>query len=121
MEVTGRRTGNKYDLIPTLSKIKNSISPEKISLLKNNVEYFLHEAFILIKKNDYQLVVIHDGQVRTNKCYATLRRAKTAFAGMYNRKAWKKEVKPLWSSLFKPGSEWFAERITILESMVKCG
>jgi hypothetical protein len=60
-------------------------------------------------------VVIHAGQVRTNKCYAELKHAKIAFARMYNRKAWKQGVKADWTKLYKPDSQWLAKKIKMLK------
>lgn len=115
VEVTRRGTRDEYGPIPVKDKISNSLYRDEISLLKNNVEYYLHDVFIMVKEYGYQLVVIHAKQVRTNRLYPTLRTAKVAFARMYNRKSWKKGVKPRWSPLYKPQLEWLDDRIKILE------
>ena len=59
----------------------------KISLLLNNVYYFLQYVFILLEKGSYRLVVIHNEQVKTDRCSANIIDAKIAFADLYNDKS----------------------------------
>jgi len=112
-EITGNRDRNKYSFAADIAGTGYSCSRREICMLANNVDYFLHHAYILREKVGYRLVVIHAGLVRTNKCYAELRHAKIAFARIYNKKSWKKGVKAEWSHLYKPDMKWWDKKINI--------
>ena len=118
-EVFGEAGGNEY--VPgtgTTGDTFDSLNKREICMLVNDVYYYLNHVFIMTERIGYRLVVIHDGQVRTNKCYAELRHAKIAFARMYNRKAWKKGVKAEWTYPYKPDSLWLDEKIKMLKKQV---
>lgn len=83
----------------------------KLYRLVNNGYFFLRYVFILAEDDDYRLVVIHDNKLLTDRHYKSLSIAKSAFARMYNRKAWKKGVKPEWGSFFPPGAGWIKDKI----------
>lgn len=101
--------------VPGKGQIGSSSHHGEIYLLTNHVQYYLQYVFILVERTGYRLVVIHDGLVKTNKCYASLRGAKIAFARMYNRKAWKKGVEPEWGPPHKPSGDWLENKIEILK------
>ena len=79
--------------------------------LVNNGYFFLRYFFIVENDGDYRLVVIHDNHLLTDRLYKSLSNAKSAFARMYKRKAWKKGVKAEWSIFFPPGAGWIRNKI----------
>lgn len=83
----------------------------KLYRLVNNGYFFLRYVFILAENEDFRLVVIHDNRLLTDRHYKSLSHAKSAFAKMYNRKSWKKGVKPEWSIFFPPGIGWVKNEI----------
>ena len=83
----------------------------KLYRLVNNGYFFLRYVFILGENGDYRLVVIHDNRLLTDRHYKSLSHAKSAFARMYNRKSWKKGVKPEWSTFFPLGISWVKDEI----------
>ena len=112
-EITGSRDRAEHSPVPRIGKSGDSFDKMEICLLINSLDYSLEHTYISTEKAGYRLVVIHAGQVRTNKYYAELKHAKIAFARMYNRKAWKKGVKAEWSRLHKPGLKWWDKKINI--------
>ena len=83
----------------------------KLYRLVNNGYFFLRYVFIMEDDLDYRLVVIHDNRLLTDRIYKSLRNAKGAFSRMYNRKAWKKGVKPEWGVFSPPGPGWIRNKI----------
>ena len=100
-------------------KTNNRITRKEISSLINKVEYYLNCVYISVEKFGYRLVVIHNRKVLTHRCYPTSRSAKIAFAKMYNRKSWKKSVKPKWSNWYFPGDDFFKDKDVLLRSIYK--
>lgn len=92
---------------------RNTKVERKIRLyrLVNNGYFFLRYVFIVEDDGNYRLVVIHDNRLLTDRLYKSLSHAKSAFGRMYNRKAWKKGVKPEWSTFFPPGAGWIKNKI----------
>jgi hypothetical protein len=115
MAITGNRDKINFSPAPDNGLNEASITPGKICLLQNNVEYFLKYVFIFVEEIGFRLVVIHQEYVKTDTVYKSLKSAKIAFARMYNRKSWKKGVKPTWSHFNQPDKKWLADKITILE------
>ena len=113
--VLRNQSSNEHHAVTRIGSSDDSLDRREICMLINGVDYFLHHVFILKEKFGWRLVVIHAGQVRTNKCYAELRHAKIAFARMYNRKAWKKGVKAEWTNPYKPDSLWLDKKIKMLK------
>ena len=72
VEVTRRGRRDEFGPIPVKGKIRKPLHRGEISLLKNNVEYYLNDVFIMVKEYGFQLVVIHAKQVRTDRFYPTL-------------------------------------------------
>jgi hypothetical protein len=97
-------------------KTNNTITRKEISSLTNNVDYYLNCVYISVEKVGYRLVVIHNQEVLTNRCYTICKSAKIAFALMYNRKAWKKRVIPKWSCWYFPGDDFIKEKTVLLRS-----
>jgi len=98
-------------------KSDNNLDRIEISSLSNNAEYYLNCVYISVEKVGYRLVVIHNRVVRTNRCYSTYKSAKAAFARMYNRKAWKKNVMAKWSNWYNPGDEFVREKAGLLRTV----
>jgi len=80
------------DTVDTLRCSENGLL-----LLINPAYYFLECVYILCKKGYYQLIVLHNNRVLTDKNYRTLRGAKIAFQKIYSNKAWKEGVKADWT------------------------
>ena len=109
---TAGKTGKSDIVILAGIELKNpSFFRDEVYRLQNNVYYFLETVFIRVEKIGYRLVVIHNRRIRTNKCYSTLPGAKKGFSRKYKGKAWKKGIKPIWSKLYHPGSDWMDEQI----------
>jgi hypothetical protein len=119
--ITKNRGRAEYNPAPGIRIAGNSFDRREICMLLNDVEYFLHLVFIIKERGCCRLVVIHDRQVRTNKCYVGLRHAKIAFARRYNRKSWKKGVKAEWTHLYKPDSDWLAEKTKMIKKQYRHG
>ncbi len=85
-----------------------------IITLVNSVYYFLECVYILYRQGGYQLVVLHNNRVLTYKNYQTLRGAKIAFQKMYNKKAWKNNVKADWSHSYPADSHWLGQKDKML-------
>jgi hypothetical protein len=118
MEKKGKPGKNDYLILPGIELKNPSFFRDEIYRLENNVFYFLKTVFIRVEKIGYRLVVIHNRRVRTNKCYSTLPGAKKAFSRMYKGKTWKKGIKPVWSKLYHPDSDWLGEQIRLLKKQV---
>ena len=88
---------------------------KQVSLLINHGYYFLQYVFVMAEDSGFRLAVIHQGNVLTYRWYGTLRAARTAFARLYNRKAWQKGVKANWSQVYNPEQKWLDEKLAILE------
>ena len=112
-EITESRGGNKYGSVLGIGITGDCFDKMEICLLLNSLDYSLDHSYIASEKAGYRLVVIHAGQVRTNRCYTELKHAKIAFARMYNRKSWKEGVKAEWSRLYKPNSDWWDKKINV--------
>ena len=115
MEKKGKPGKNDIVILPSVELKNPSLFRDEIWRLQNNVFYFLETVFIMVEKIGYRLVVIHNRRVRTNKCYSTLPGAKKGFSRMYNGKAWKKGIKPVWSKLYHPDTDWLDEQIRLLK------
>ena len=88
---------------------------KQVSLLINHGYYFLQYVFIMVEDAGFRLAVIHQGNVLIFRRYSSLRAARTAFARLYNRKAWQKGVKANWSQVYNPEQKWLDEKLAILE------
>ncbi|MFC2155932.1 hypothetical protein ACFLRB_05540 [Acidobacteriota bacterium] len=108
-KITGSRGRDEYSLVPGKGNACDSFDKMEICLLLNSLDYSLEHTYISTEETGYRLVVIHAGQVMTNKCYAELRHAKIAFARMNNRKG----VKAEWTKPYIPCSEWWDKKINI--------
>ncbi len=87
-----------------------------ISNCINSVYYFL-QCVLIVKKNDcYCLFVRHNGNVLVNKDYETLKGAKIAFHKLFNKKAWKTDIKAKWSHFYDPESQWLEEKTKVTKS-----
>lgn len=84
--------------------------------LENSVQYFLHCVFIIVSDNEYRLIVIHNKQVITDGYYETLRGAKIAFSQLYCQQMCNEEVKPNWTQPYLPESEWYSEKIDLVNT-----
>ncbi|MCK4766688.1 MAG: hypothetical protein KAW12_31135 [Candidatus Aminicenantes bacterium] len=69
----------------------------EVILLLNSAEYGLNFVCIAVQGHNYRLVVFRGKSILTDRCYSTLKGAKLAFAGMYNRRSYRKGVRPDWS------------------------
>lgn len=116
MIMAGTETrGRDYDSpIQGKKKVKSPAVRRGIYVLINHVLFFLHFVFILIEKQGYRLIVIHNGKLQTDKCYATLRSAKIAFSRLYRKKSWKKNAKPKWSTLLCPDNDWINKKLKFI-------
>lgn len=103
------------ETLPGISPVESPNYKEerktKLYRLVNNGYFFLRYVFIVEDGGDYRLVVIHDNHLLTDRLYKSLNNAKSAFSRMYNRKTWKKGVKPEWSIFFPPGVGWIKNKI----------
>lgn len=72
-----------------------SVSTE-ITQLLNSFHYYLSHVYIVVKDDEYRLVVLRHNKVLTDRHYKTLEGAKIAFSRMYGNQAWKAEIKPYW-------------------------
>jgi len=117
-EITKNRGRNEYVPGPGISSAVDSFDSREICMLLNDVDYFLHRVFIMKERIGCRLLVIHSGQVETNRFYDELRSAKIAFARMYNRKSRRKGVKAEWTHLYKPYSGWLDNKIKMLRKTV---
>ena len=115
-EITGNPDKINYSPAQDKGLNEGSITPGKICLLQNNVEYFLKYVFIIVEKIGFRLVVIHQGYVKTDTVFENLKSAKIAFARMYNGKSWKKGIKPIWSHFSSPDKKWLDAKIKILRN-----
>ena len=68
-----------------------------VILLMNAAEYGLGFACIAAQERKYRLVVFRGKTILTDRHYSTLKGAKLAFAGMYNRRSYRKGARPDWS------------------------
>jgi hypothetical protein len=85
------------------------ISPKKnikISTLSNATHYFLDRALIVCDKKGFRLMVIHRRKLLTDKRYGTAKGAKVAFANLFQYKAWREFIKPIWTPFYDPDSQW---------------
>lgn len=82
----------------------------QISILTTSIYYFLDFVFIITDGTNYRLVVIHNGQLLTDKTYKTVKGAKIAFSRIYGYKVWNEKIKPNWSDFYNPTAEWLNER-----------
>jgi len=83
----------------------------QISILVTSIYYFLDFAFIISDENNFRLVVIHNGQLLTDKTYKTVKGAKIAFSRIYGYKVWSEKIKPNWSDFYNPTAEWLNDRL----------
>jgi hypothetical protein len=97
---------------------KKAVSPvleTNIAVLLNSVYYFLQHVFIIVREDDYRLVVLHNNRILTDSHYETLRGAKIAFYKMYSQKAWKMDVRANWSPIYNPDSDWLNAKHKLLK------
>lgn len=83
----------------------------QISILVTSIYYFLDFAFIISDENNFRLVVIHNGQLLTDKTYKTVKGAKIAFFRIYGYKVWSEKIKPNWSDFYNPTAEWLNDQL----------
>ncbi len=82
--------------------------------LLNSVQFYLECVFILAEENNFQLVIIHGGNVLMDAQYNTLRGARIAFTKYFGQRASKEEAKPNWSHSYHPDPQWIEDNFQIL-------
>ncbi len=87
---------------------------EKIlmSTLLNSGWYFLHPVYIFNIKGSYNLLVLHNGKLRTLDKYLSGKGAKIAFIKLWHYKSIRDNISPQWSHFYKPDSDWLEEKLS---------
>ena len=106
-ETNGNNNGNGND-----NPKENQLT---IYRLQNSVQFYLECVFILVEEDNFQLVIIHSGNVLMDAKYGTLRGARIAFTKYFGQRARRDEAKPNWSHSYHPDDEWLQENFEILK------
>lgn len=87
---------------PDAKKKPGKNQPEifKITLMSNSMYYFIQCAYIIKGKNYYRLVVLQNGKILCDQRYKTFNACKIAFAKRFNHKAWKENIRPVWTPIY---------------------
>jgi hypothetical protein len=95
----------------------------EMSILHNSVYYFLEHVFILCQGDSYRLMVLHHNRLLLDRNYRSLRGARIAFQKLFRHKAWKEDVKSIWSHCYPPDDDWLEEKNTAsgLATPTDCG
>ncbi len=93
---------------PTVALQLETLKEEEIKIifLNNSNHYLLEYVFILFEEEGYRLVVNRGGEILTNKNYKTVKGAKTAFLKFHGLWAVMDDVRPIWSHVYTPPTEW---------------
>jgi hypothetical protein len=89
----------------------SSEAKTRICILINAVYFFLESVFIVVEKDQYRLVVIHNRKLIVDERYDTIRGAKIAFYRMYKEKACAKGLRNEWSANYEPDKRWLSRKL----------
>lgn len=87
-----------------------------MSLLASSFAFFIDTVFILRQASGYRLVVIHNKQVLTDRCYASVRGARIAFSRIYGWRSCHEDAATNWTIFYQPCQSWLTERVEYLSA-----
>jgi hypothetical protein len=100
-------------MLDEIKPVKDQQKNQKITLLQNSFYYFIECVFIIIGENNFRLIALHKQRVLLDKKYKTLRGSKIAFTKFFQDKAWKSNVKPVWTPGYLPNKDWLEQKINM--------
>ena len=102
----GKPAFPKYGRKQELKTVPPPTEHIEMSILLNSAYYFLEHVFILCQDDSYRLVVLHHNRLLLDRNYRSIRGARIAFQKLFRHKAWKEDVKSMWSHCYPPDDDW---------------